>query len=71
MSTYQDFLAVVAQLKPGTVFNVTYDWCTAKGLNLTANMAKSWGQQFAKDFSHHTVRLLNVGSDNLHGYEKL
>lgn len=34
MSTYQDFLAVVAQLKPGTVFNVTYDWCTAIAIGL-------------------------------------
>lgn len=71
MSTYQDFLAVVTQLKTGTVFNVTYDWCTAKGLTLTTNIAKSWGQQFANDYPHYKVRLLNVGSDNLHCYEKL
>lgn len=71
MSSYNDFLQVVDSLLKGTSFAVTYDWCKNQGLNLTPNMAKSWGKRFSTDYMYHNTVSRGKGSDNHHLYEKI
>ncbi len=53
MSTYKDFLSVIDGLTSGTTITITQEWCTNYGLIVDANMMKSWGIKFSKDFSLH------------------
>lgn len=70
VSSYNDFLNVVDSLLSGTVFDITYDWCTAQGLKLTPNTAKSWGRKFVTDYVNHNCSLTGNGTDKHNTYRK-
>lgn len=70
MNSYSDFLNVVSNLRPGTIFAATYDWCIQKGLKLLPATAKSWGRKFAVDYANYNCTKLSTGTDNHNIYEK-
>ena len=56
MSTFQELTNVISKLPKGTVFSITASWCTSQGLQVTPNMMKSWGLNFAKCFSNYNCK---------------